>query len=185
VRLSSWAGLPASLAAGLALGLWWGTARAPATTARDDGRVIVLEAELARLREAEQGLRAELDGTRRPQLNLPVFELLPAEETRRSAGGARSDVAVPAGASQIAFVLGGTAAAGAPETIEIRDARQRVVWSGEGLRPGPLGVPTLAVPRALLPDGDYVLALRARGRSVATYAIRVRPEPTGLSASPR
>jgi hypothetical protein len=167
------ASVPASLAAGLAVGLFWATTRTVPPPA-DDSRVRPLESEVARLRESEQAMRAELDRLRRPQINLPVYELFPANDTTRSSGRQENDVVLPAGATQVAFVFGGGATSQAPSTVEIRDARQRTVWSGEGLRPGPLAAYALAIPRALLPDGDYVLAVRPAGGVETTYAIRVR-----------
>jgi hypothetical protein len=168
----SFASVPASLAAGLAVGLFWASTRTVPPPV-DDSRVRPLETEVARLRQSERATRAELDTLRRPQINLPVFELFSANDTTRSAGPKSNAVAVPAGATQVAFVFGGGDATPVASTVEIRDAQQKTVWAGEGLRPGPLGAYALAVPRALLPDGDYVLAVRPAGGTETTYAIRV------------
>jgi hypothetical protein len=166
------ASVPASLAAGLAVGLFWASTRTVPPPV-DDSRVRPLESEVARLRQSEQAMRAELDSLRRPQINLPVYELFPASDTTRSVGQKTNAVTVPAGATQVAFVFGGEPATQAPSAVEIRDAQQKTVWSGDGLRPGPLGAYALAVPRALLPDGDYVLAVKLPGEAETTYAIRV------------
>ena len=166
------ASVPASLAAGLAVGLFWASTRTVPPPV-DDSRVRPLESEVARLRQSEQALRGELDAMRRPQINLPVYELFAANDTTRSAGPKANAVTVPAGATQVAFVFGGGATTQAPSTVEIRDAQQKTVWSGEGLRPGPLAAYALAIPRALLPDGDYVLVVRPAGGVETTYPIQV------------
>jgi hypothetical protein len=176
-----WAAVAAGLAAGLVIGAWWGGGRAP-QQAPDDrgaevlaGRVTTLEREIARARDAAAGARAQLEALRAPQLNLPVFELLPAG-VRRSAGDTGNSITVPAGAIQVALVLGGDEPPAGPATLEIRDARGEIVWRGEGLRPGPLAAYTVAVPVALLADGDYTLTVRAEGARAATYPLRVRHE---------
>jgi hypothetical protein len=171
----SYASVPASLAAGLAVGLFWAsTTRTPPPP--DDPRVAPLESEVARLRGSEQALRQELDSLRRPQINLPVYEIVAADEATRSTSGQVNQVMVPAGATQVAFVFGAGAASAGASTVELRDAQQKVLWSGEGLRPGPLGAYALAIPRALVPDGDYVLAVRPPSGSETTYALRIRAQ---------
>ena len=86
VGWSSWAALPASLAAGLVVGVWWGTTRAPVRPVLDDRRVPALESEVARLRESEKGLRAELESARGPADQLARLRALPRRPDPRSGG---------------------------------------------------------------------------------------------------
>jgi hypothetical protein len=173
--------LAASLAAAFTVGLWQGRARPdggpPPTGSAPpalSARVSELEQETRRLRDAAASLEAQLGSLRAPQLNLPVFELLPAGLTRRSAGPEANELVIPRGAAFVALLLNVERLPAEPATIEVRNARGDVVWTGEGLRPGPLGGYTLAVPATLLPPGDYVLAVRAGGGAPTTYRARVR-----------
>jgi hypothetical protein len=172
--------LAAGLAAAFVAGLWSGRVGEGTGPARDPrtevlaGRIAEQEREIRRLGEAAAGLEAQMTGLRAPQLNLPVFELLPAGLTRRSAQPAANEVVVPEGAAFVALLLNAEAAPEQPAAIEIRNAGGDIVWSGQGLRPSPLGGYTLAVPASLLPPGDYTLAVRAGTGPPQTYAVRVR-----------
>ena len=172
--------LAASVAVAFATGFWSGArpdgAVQPPGPPRPDlsARVAELESEARRLRDTAAGLEGQLGSLRAPQLNLPVFELLPAGITRRSAEPTANEVIVPEGAAFVAFLLNAERLPAAPAAIEIQDGRGKAVWSGQGLRPNPLGGYTLAVPAALLPPGDYSLTVRAGGGPPTTYAVRVR-----------
>jgi anti-sigma factor RsiW len=180
-RYDRYLALAASVAVAFATGFWSGQSRPDSSPPPADppnaglsARVSELEAEAGRLRETAAGLEGQLAGLRAPQLNLPVFELLQAGITRRSAGPAANEVVVPRGAAFVAFLLNAERLPEAPAAIEIKDAGGKPVWSGQGLRPNPLGGYTLAVPAALLPPGDYALTVRAGRGAPATYPVRVR-----------
>src|SRR5687767_12807907 len=99
-----WLALPATLAAGLVLGLLWPRPQAPSSEPRDDGRVAVLEAELRRLKSSVADLQSRAAALAAPEVNLPVFELVAAALTR-GAGGAANEIVVPRDARQIALLL--------------------------------------------------------------------------------
>lgn len=174
-----WA-LPAALAAGLLVGLLAGRLAVPvAPPVRDEqarARVAALETELAGLRGTLSALQDTLREARLPQLNLPLFELLPESLVVRGGAGAlegATEVVVPAGATRIALLLGADASPGTA-TLAIEDGTGREVWRGAGLVHGPPGGYTLTVPAELLPDGGYRITVRPeRGKPVG-YRLRVR-----------
>ena len=166
-----WLALPATLAAGLVLGLLW--PRTPAPT--DDGRVAALEAELHRLRASVADLQSRAAALAAPDLNLPVFELVAAALTR-GAGGTANEVVIPAGARQVALLLVAEGDGDAPARLEVRRADGTVAWQADGLRASPLGAYTLAVPASSLGPGAYVFALSRPGGPTVEYRVRVRAE---------
>jgi hypothetical protein len=167
--------LPATLAAGLVLGLWWGTHGddAVSDSPQTITRIAALEAELARLRAAMATRDVPAPRIAVPRLNLPVFEILPSL-VKRGAGDEANEIRVPAGATEIALLLGTDAATGARAALTIEDDQGRQVWRGEGLVAGPPGGYVVVMPVELLPDGSYTMTVQpASGRSVA-YSVRVR-----------
>jgi hypothetical protein len=169
-----WVALPATLAAGLVIGLAWPRGSAPVAMPPADPRVARLEAEVARLQDTVADLRARAEAAIVPELNLPVFELLAATLTRGPEAAAGNEITVGPDARQIALLLVAEAPAEAPAAIEIRTTAGKPLWQADGLRPSPLGAYTLAVPAALLPDGGYVLVLKPRGARPIEYRVRVR-----------
>jgi hypothetical protein len=154
--------LPATLAAGLVLGMRW-----PGPS--DNGRVTRLESEVARL----SGLVASLEhAAQAPRLNLPLFELLPAARVRGGAADAQ-DVVIPPGAREIVLLLGTDAPAGTHAALDIRGDTGEV-WSGDGLVAGPPGGYVVTLPAELLGDGTYVLTLKPQAGAPTSYAMRVR-----------
>jgi hypothetical protein len=163
--------LPATLAAGLVLGMTWQASRgAPASPPPPGGgRVARLEADVARL----GGLVAALEqAARAPRLNLPLFELLPAARVRGGAPDAQ-DVVVPPGAREIGLLLGADAPAGTRAALHIRGDKGEV-WRGEGLVSGPPGGYVVTLPAELLADGTYVLTLTPQAGAPAAFTMRVR-----------
>lgn len=168
--------LPATLAAGLALGALWRPGPRPAAPAAppDEGRVSRLESEVARLRGMVATLEAAAQAPRAPRLNLPLFEILPTSLVRGESAGQANDVLVPVGAREVALLLGSDLPPGTPASLTIRRHDGGEVWRGQGLVSGPPGGYVVVVPVELLADGRYVLALEPRGSAAVAYALRVR-----------
>jgi uncharacterized protein YbaR (Trm112 family) len=163
--------LPASLAAGLVVGYGLAGRGTPAPPPADP-RVAQLEQESTRLRGLVETLESAAR-TARPRINLPLFELTPGLVRR---GGAQepTDVAIPAGATEVVLLLSAEDPADARASLAITDAAGREVWRTEGLVSGPPGGFVVTVPADMLPAGAYSIALeRARGPRT-DYRIRVR-----------
>jgi hypothetical protein len=173
-RWTPWIALPATLAAGLLIGLALPRSR-PETAGSPPpgGDVPRLEAEVGRLRSAVAALEVQLEALRAPEPNLPVFELLPAGLTRGAPSPAPQGLTLPAEARQVALLLVADAAARTPASVEIRRAGGDVLWRTDGLRASPLGAYTLGVPASLLGAGDYVVRLVPRGAAAVEYHLRV------------
>jgi hypothetical protein len=122
-------------------------------------------------------LEGEVTGLRAPRINVPVVDLDPG--TARGAGSeAGQTVAVPAGASLVTLILN-PAERPAPGSygLEILAADGRRIWSGAGLQPTPWDNFSLAIPRALLPDGRYRFRLTdPRGTALETYDVRIETQ---------
>lgn len=169
--------LPASLAAGLVVGVWSGqrllTQPAPGSDA-DRLRASALETEVGRLRGTIESLQSQARRVELPRLNLPVFEVLPGSLVRRGASDDGNVVVLPAGATEVVLLLSADGPAEAPASLTIQDAAGREAWRGDGLRFGPPGGYVVAVPAAMLPEGAYLLTVRpARGAAIV-YRIRIR-----------
>lgn len=122
-------------------------------------------------------LEGEVTGLRAPRINVPVVDLDPGT-ARGSRSEAGQTVAVPAGASLVTLILN-PAERPAPGSygLEILAADGRRVWSGAGLQPTPWDNFSLAVPRALLPDGLYRFRLTdPRGTALETYDVRIETQ---------
>lgn len=163
--------LPAALAAGLFAGFFLGTRRTPAVPSPDP-RVAELEAESARLRTLVGQLEAAARSVR-PRINVPLFELLPALVRRGSEPDA-VEVAIPAGASEVALLLSAVSPAGTPASLVVSDASGREVWKTDGLVAVPPGGYVVTVPVEMLPEGAFALRLQPRGGTGSDYRIRVR-----------
>jgi hypothetical protein len=173
-RVSRFAGWGGALAAGLVLGLGVSTLRRadpPAVSPTPDAGV---QAELRTLRESNAALQAQLEGAAAPQVNVPVVELFPGDQARRSTSAPGQDVVVPSGARVVALLLSAEGADDRVASVELREAGGRTVWSGSGLRAGPLGAYTLVVPSRLLPEGRYTIVVQPQGRPGLLYPVRVR-----------
>lgn len=121
---------------------------------------------------AGRGSRPDLPGT---AVNVAIAELAPVEE-----GGDRSvsEVEVPDASEEVVLVLGLLDAREfADYGAEVLTPDGARLWSGEGLRPSPLGTFHLAFRRDALPPGTYRIHLYGRegGRKtpLATYDLRL------------
>jgi hypothetical protein len=169
--------LPATLAAGLAIGLWWDGARAtPAPTPESpaSGRIAALESEVDRLRTMVARLEAAASRASLPRVNLPLFEMLPASLVRSGSAGEDNEVLIPGGATEVALLLGADVPQGTPATLTLRQAAGGEVWRSDGLVAGPPGGYVVVVPVSLVPDGRYVLTLRPGRGGTTEYGVRVR-----------
>jgi hypothetical protein len=152
-----------------------GTLRDSAT--QDQRRVAVLEGQLA-------ALRAQVE---RPggEPNVPVVDLEPLGARRASEATRR--FSVPRNARFVTLILQVDGAGNAGNvgglTVEIRDERGEPRFSIEGLQASSMGVVTVLVPRAALPDGDAAITLvrAGDGRLVTVGEYRARFEPAGGS----
>jgi hypothetical protein len=133
------------------------------------------EAAVAELRHGEAELRRRLARAAAPQLNLPVFELLPGSQRRRAADTPQQ-LRVPAGAAFVALVLSTALPTDAVVRAELRGADgEAIPFEGE-LRAGALGGYTLGLPRAVLPEGRVRLVLYRAGSNAPaeSYDFEVR-----------
>lgn len=122
-------------------------------------------------------LEGEVTALRAPRLNVPVVDLDPGT-ARGSGAEAAQTVAVPPGAGLVTLILNPSERP-APGSygLEILAADGRRVWSGAGLQPTPWDNFSLAVPRALLPDGRYRFRLTdPRGTALETYDVRIETQ---------
>ena len=178
------ASLAAGIVAALAAGAWLGGARGreAGRAARAEGerlreRVAAIEEEGRRAQEAGAELRRRVARLASPQLNVPVLEVSPRGSVLRGGTPTANDLLVPSGAAWLTLVLNSEARAVAT-VLEVRDARDAVVWTGEGLERSRLGIYTINLPAELLPDGTYTIDLLAptsgRRAAIERYPIRVR-----------
>jgi putative zinc finger protein len=169
--------LPATLAAGLVVGVWWGGRdREPpaAGSPSDPARIGALEREVSQLRSAAARLESAARQARAPRLNLPIFEVLPGRVLRGDGEGEARQVVVPAGATEVALLLSTDGPAGTRAALSIEDNKGLEVWHGDGLISGPPGGYVVTLPVELLPDGRYVLKVRPQRGAASVYRIRVR-----------
>lgn len=123
-------------------------------------------------------LQQQVDTLSEPQTNVVIADLYPADGTRGS-GSAVTTIDVPSGANVFAVILNGFADRSHPDYhVDIFDRRGTRIWRGEKLRRTEFGNFTLALPRRLLPAGQYRLRLSGISRGQATlleeYSILVR-----------
>ena len=121
-------------------------------------------------------LEAELRQLSQPQLNPLIIDLEP--DALRSGGSART-IDVPRGAAFFNVILSTATESSHPiYALEIRNARQEVVWRGTGLKRSEYGTFTAALPTRLLPSGSYQLRLvgvrGSREEVLQRYDVRVR-----------
>jgi anti-sigma factor RsiW len=121
-------------------------------------------------------LRRSLDELSRPHVNVPIIELEP-QGTRRGEAAART-LTIPSRPSIFALVLNITSEQVYSDyAVEITDRDQKLVWSARGLQKSPQNTFTLALPRRLLPAGQYRIKLygvdKNRREIVEDYSVRV------------
>ena len=123
------------------------------------------------------GLKNEARPPLEPQLNVPIVDLEP-DALRGAAARPVKVVALPAGTEIITLVLATTTTnrTFAEYGLEIADRAGSIVWRGAGLRKSPYDTFTIALPRRLIPDGEYRVSLvgidRGRREVLNRYAIR-------------
>lgn len=137
------------------------------------GRVGELEEQVRRLRDAESGLQGEVRRLEAPEPNLPIIEVLPDSSMARSSTSPETRLVIPKGSRLVALVLGSERAAVVAATVELRNSRGEVRWTGANLQPSRLGGYTLGLPTSLLAEGRYALVLRPARGAPETYSIRV------------
>ncbi len=136
-----------------------------------------------RLGAAERRRETELAELRRPQLNAPIYDVLPQEMTVRSAEGAEiTRVVLPPGERSFTLILNGGGLPPYPKyDMEIRGRGGKRVWRGTGLRQEGGGNFVITLDRSFLRDGRYSLKLFGRSaegtKAVAEYNIHVTSGP--------
>lgn len=138
-------------------------------------------ADLGRDRAAREltGAREELARLRQPELNVPVFELLPDELVLRGAPAAPLQlVEVPGDRPRLTLILARPTGAPRARTLEVRDLSGALLWRGEGLLRHAGGDYTVTVPVSLLPPaGAEIRLLDERGEPAGRYRLRLRAQP--------
>jgi hypothetical protein len=171
--------LPATLAAGVMLGFWWGARDRPAGSDSPQTltRLAALEAELLRLRAAMAARDVAPPTPLVPRLNLPVFELLP-NLVQRGPQDQENEVVFPRGATEIALLLPADVATGARAALTLQDGEGQEVWRGDGLIAGPPGGYTVVIPVELLAEDRYVLTVTPAGGSTLVYRVSIKRNTT-------
>lgn len=145
------------------------------------------EQENQRLRKqlgaAERRHQTELAELRRPQLNAPLYDVLPQEMTVRSAEGEEvTRIVLSPRERSFTLILNGGGLPPYPKyDMEIRGRGGKSVWRGTGLRQDGGGNFVLTLDRGFLRDGRYSLKLFGRSaegtKAVAEYNIHVTTGP--------
>jgi hypothetical protein len=134
----------------------------------------------ARVGEVEEKYQAQLAELRRPQLNVPLYDVLSRELIERSGpAGSAIPVHVPAGVRTFGLILNGEGRPYYPAyAIEVQNAKGEQVWHSDGLPRGRDGNFIVLLDRSFLSDGNYRLIVhgRAGGRThrLAEYPIDLR-----------
>ena len=159
-----------------------GRAEVPAAATGGDPTIELrrrLEEAVQRSNQVESQLSAlekEARTSLAPQLNVPIVDLEP--DALRGAAPPVKVVALPAGTEIITLVLATTTADRkfAEYGLEIAGRAGSIVWRGSGLRKSPYDTFTVALPRRLIPDGEYRVSLvgidGGRREVLDRYAIR-------------
>ena len=111
------------------------------------------ENEIARLRQTVTELS-------RPQLDAPIKDLYPSDQTRGNTTGDSARIEAPPTANIITLILNIT---GQPShsayAVEILDANGKQVWRGQRARNGPDHAVNLTIARRTIPAGRYLIKL--------------------------
>jgi hypothetical protein len=128
-------------------------------------------------RVEKEKLTARLAEMQQPQLNTPIYDLLPQSVFRgqgRRHGGDK--IVIPAAARNFTLLLN----VENPEpcsgcVIEIIDQRGNTVWREKGIKPNEAGSFVITLPRSYLVEGRYRLKIYSEGgakrRSIGEYAV--------------
>lgn len=136
-----------------------------------------LAAELERQRQAVAELERRAGGNAAPQANLPVLEVFGEGQVQRSAGSRMNDLRLPRDARWVALLLSPEGPRRGAASVELRASDGRLVWQGQGLRPGPLGAYTLGLPAELLGEGRFTVVLRWPQGGPESYPLRISVAP--------
>ncbi|HXG64576.1 MAG TPA: hypothetical protein VNO70_05685 [Blastocatellia bacterium] len=136
------------------------------------------QSELAELRRENAELARSAEELSRPQLNPAIADLDPRDSVRGGAGAVRT-VEIPSGARLFTLILNIT---GQPPysdyALEIRNANNKLIWQGQGLKRSAENTFTVALTRQSLPPGQYrfrLFGLRGNQRElVEDYVVRIR-----------
>jgi len=111
------------------------------------------EDEIARLRQTVTELS-------RPQLDAPIVDLDPSDQTRGNMTGDAARIEAPPTANIITLILNIT---GQPShsayAVEILDSTGKQVWRGQRARNGPDHAVNLTIARRMIPVGRYLIKL--------------------------
>lgn len=114
---------------------------------------------------------------RKPELNIPIYDLYARDFSRRSGNESEvNSIKAPATSNSMVLILNGEGLPASPSyRIEVIGNDGQVIWRGGGLTKGHLGNLTLTVERGLFSKGMYRLKLYSQnGRAaVAEYLVRV------------
>lgn len=176
-----WGALAAALPLAFVGGMFWrvtpdsaDTATAAAEKQGLQARIAALQSEIQREQESGQALKQQVGRLTGPQPNVPVVEVFPNSLALRSARPSQNRVVVEAEAAWVVLLLSSGKARSGPVVVEVRDQSGSTIWRGSGLRPGPLGGYTLAVPSTLLPNGRYAIGISTPGgRTLDSYGLEV------------
>src|SRR5499426_2435473 len=110
------------------------------------------EDEIARLRQTVTELS-------RPQLDAPIVDLDPSDQTRGNTTGA-ARIEAPPTANIITLILNITGQPShAAYAVEIHDSNGKQVWRGQRARNGPDHAVNLTIARRTIPAGRYLIKL--------------------------
>jgi hypothetical protein len=120
-------------------------------------------------------LRRSVDELSQPQVNVTITDL---EQQSDRGGGGLTTVTAPAGANIFTLILHVTNEPSFPDyALEVMDGRGQRISRAQGLRKSELNTFTVALPRRLLPAGQYRLVLYGlrggRSEVVAEYQVRL------------
>lgn len=142
----------------------------------------VLQQEIRAVKD-QKSMEAQIAAMRAPQLNLPVFDVMPVDSMDRSGAARRPRVLMLPSAGRFALVLSeGARESARAYSVTILDEQSKTVFAGEGLKLDNQGNLLITFDRDFLPPGRYRINVKesrpARvgspdSRIVASYAIRI------------
>lgn len=124
------------------------------------------------MRAVETGLRRQHDQTRReiaqlhervneltaPQVNVPIFDVVPVELARRTLRPTVTVITIPPRAKSVTLILlAQSAATYRTYSVEMADAQNKILWSQGGLVRNPTNDYTINVRTELVPPGRYTI----------------------------
>jgi hypothetical protein len=107
-------------------------------------------------------------GPAAPQVNIPVYDLFSAENTRGSED-LGLQVRVPEHSQFVLFLHPGDVASYSSYEIDLRDSAGRAAWRGQALKPDAYGALSLAFAGDFLKPGKYQLNLLGRSADKRSF----------------